>query len=580
LNRAGKSLLLPLFALFSAAGTASASVTLNEVLYDPDGPDSGSEFVELYNPDPDTLILDGFVLEFANGADGPLWRERWRGAVDQRIPPGGFFLIGDRNWSGPPDAQDTASLALQNGPDAIRLIRDGILQDLLGYGDLEDPDLSEGSAHPGADSGYSLCRRPDGGDTDDNGADWRQRVPSPGEANFTEWSIAVEGVVWEPPSLPAAGATVQISLRLVNDGLVAIPSGQATLNPVGSESPAVAYWLDGLAPESGCWVRLNWIPAAIGVHELEIRVAAAASGPVMSKPLSPFRVGPTAVHLSEVMAAPPTGACEWVELANAGNGPVDLGGWSLADVDGSASLLPVVSLAPGDRLVVVQDLTKHLRWTDRLAADGAPGSADMVEAAAAALEMPGSWPSLNNAPPESREFADRLQLIDPDGVVVDHLVIGAGGTSAPAGRSLERTSWIPLGDPAVNWGPATIACGGTPGLPNSRSEVRDSDAGMILSPNPCRPGESDGALRLAFSLEAGEQGWDARIFDVWGRRVRDLGGDILGPGRRCIPWDGLDDQGRECAVGAYIVLLDRLGFDGGTVRSEKALAVIDGGPGN
>jgi len=50
-------------------------------------------------------------------------------------------------------------------------------------------------------------------------------------------------------------------------------------------------------------------------------------------------------------------------------------------------------------------------------------------------------------------------------------------------------------------------------------------------------------------------GWDVRIFDLWGRVVRDLGGDRLGPGARDLTWDGYDDRGHAVPAGGYIVLL-------------------------
>ena len=83
--------------------TASASpratardFVLNEVLPDPSGADDGREFVELLNPGPDPLALDGVRLEFANGADGPVWLVRWTAPDGLVVPAGGRFLLGDR----------------------------------------------------------------------------------------------------------------------------------------------------------------------------------------------------------------------------------------------------------------------------------------------------------------------------------------------------------------------------------------------------------------------------------------------------------------------------------------------------
>lgn len=570
-------ILLAAPAFACAAGSPAAEPVLNEVLYDPAGPDAGAEFVELFNPGTEAADLDGVSVEFANGADGPVWRRRWTGEAGQTIPPGGIFLIGDRGWSGPPGAGDEASLSLQNGPDAVRLVRGSTVLDVLGYGEPLDPELSEGDPHPGADSGCSLSRRPDGADTGDNTADWRGRPPTPGRANFLPWSIGIESRAWDPPSLPAPGQEAVLDLRLVNEGINPLPAGRAALFRDGSAAGEAACWLEELAPEAGRWLRLSWRPAAAGLCSLDLRFPLSDPDTVLCASLGGFQVGPATLYLSEVMAAPGSGACEWVELGNAGPVPLDLDGWSLSDRDGKPSALPSAVVEPGGLPVVAQDPGRHRRWIAGLADEGAPGADELEAAAAAVMEMPGGWPSLNNSPPESRDFADRLELIDPGGTVVDHLTIGPGCTSAPAGRSLERASWLPLGDPASNWGPATSSCGGTPGLANSRAEIAASGPGLSLSPNPFWPEGADGALRLVFALGPRERGWNARVFDLWGHRVRDLGGDDLGPGRRCVPWDGRDDEGWACAPGAYVILLERMDAAGGGASREKALAVIDRG---
>ena len=46
---------------------AASSLVINEVCYDPPGPDGGAEFVEIFNPASRTVPLDGARLEFANG---------------------------------------------------------------------------------------------------------------------------------------------------------------------------------------------------------------------------------------------------------------------------------------------------------------------------------------------------------------------------------------------------------------------------------------------------------------------------------------------------------------------------------
>jgi hypothetical protein len=50
-------------------------------------------------------------------------------------------------------------------------------------------------------------------------------------------------------------------------------------------------------------------------------------------------------------------------------------------------------------------------------------------------------------------------------------------------------------------------------------------------------------------------GWDLAVFDLDGRRVRDLGGDRAGAGLREILWDLRDDRGRAVTAGGYVAVL-------------------------
>ncbi len=554
------------------AGGAGGGLVINEVLYDPPGPDSGGEFVELFNSGPGAVRLRDVKLEFANGADGPSWHTRWTCGTDAELAAGAFLLIGDRGWEGPPAADAVCSLGLQNGPDALRLVRGAEVLDLLGYGGELEPSLREGNAHPGAESGCSLARRPDGGDTGDNLADWRSRTPTPGAANFAELSAAVAAMECEPPSLPSAGGRTTLNIRIANDGLSELPAGVVRLVERGCGIDLAEGWLDALAPEAACWIRLEWRPASPGRFALGLRLPAdgARQPPVLD--LGYYQVGPSALHISEVMAAPVSGACEWVELANAGPGGIDLGECALEEQDGASTALPGLRLGEGDRLLLVQDEDRHRRWLRELEDAGAPGIEQLL--AVDALEPDGSWPSLNNAPPPSREFADRLCLRDSGGVVIDHLTLGGSGSPVPVGRSLERESWAPLGDPAANWGPCTAEAGGTPGLVNSRTALIGAGETLELRPNPFRPQGDGGALRVLFRIGGGEKAWDVAVYDLWGRRVRDLGGDDLGPGARSVAWDGADDSGIRCGTGAYIVLLRRYDAAGRLTQREKALAVL------
>ncbi len=83
---------------------------------------------------------------------------------------------------------------------------------------------------------------------------------------------------------------------------------------------------------------------------------------------------------------------------------------------------------------------------------------------------------------------------------------------------------------------------------------------LAASPNPFRGGTS-----LAFTLAAGAHA-RVTVFDLAGRRVRDLMDAATPAGETRVAWDGVDDAGREAAPGIYLARLELDGRASGTAR--------------
>jgi hypothetical protein len=512
----------------------AASVVINEVCYDPPGSDDGAEFVELLNITSEPLALDGVRLEFANGADGPVWQVRWTGSAGDVAPPNGRFLIADSGWAGSP-ADALATLDLQNGPDALRLADDTGVIDLVGWGDSGHAELAERTPAPDV-AAASLARRPDGADTGNNAADFVLAEPTPGQVNWPAFSPQLVSWSWRPPSLAGPGDLLTGAGRVANAGAESLAGAMAILEVGGDQA---SHSLPTMAPGDTLPVELSLRPSGRGGLQAALRIVGPDAAIVA---LPRVQVGLPEVRLGEVMAAPTAGG-EWCELVNTGSVPRSLAGLSLRDEDGSWRPLPAVDLAPGACRVLVQDEAAFRSWLEHLAAAGAsPGCADDD---VQPLGLPG-WPSLNNTAPASRAFADRLLLADADGAVLDHVTIGLGTGAAPVGRSLERGA-------DERWRPATAAAGATPGcVPAPLPGLAGGD--VSLRPNPFNP-RTDGAVRIMLRVPDGRDGFAARIFDLWGRPVRDLGGDDLGPGARDLAWDGRDDARREQPAGGYVAVV-------------------------
>ncbi|HXL14534.1 MAG TPA: lamin tail domain-containing protein, partial [Methylomirabilota bacterium] len=109
--------LLVAFPLLVPSGRVSADLLLNEVLYDPDGPDEGFEFVELWNPDSTDVPLEGISIEAGDGARPGSWSLIYTGAAGDSARPRRAFLV----------PGSALRAAIQNGPDALRLTRAGMV---------------------------------------------------------------------------------------------------------------------------------------------------------------------------------------------------------------------------------------------------------------------------------------------------------------------------------------------------------------------------------------------------------------------------------------------------------------------
>jgi hypothetical protein len=166
----------------------SATLVINELMPNPDGADSGAEWIELYNAGNGNLDLSGWRLSwFKSNPDSA--------SGSAVLPSGttigsrGYLLVGDELVGGT-DVQ--ASIDMGNGTDGDGLqLTDcaGTLEDAVVYGpDNADGIYDEGgvasSVAPNPGSEDALIRSPDGADTDSSGNDFCVAAsPSPGSGN-------------------------------------------------------------------------------------------------------------------------------------------------------------------------------------------------------------------------------------------------------------------------------------------------------------------------------------------------------------------------------------------------------------
>jgi hypothetical protein len=174
----------------------NGTIKINEIFPNPDGSDSGSEWIELYNTGSEDVRLDSWTIESASSS----WSTRFIFPPETTIEAGSYFLIGEELVPSEfADITMDSTLSLGNastGFDGVRM-KDcpGNVVDTILYGKenayasvdeiLFVDDAGGESVTIFPDSGLSIGRYPDGADSDDNGVDFQSNMePSPKAANI------------------------------------------------------------------------------------------------------------------------------------------------------------------------------------------------------------------------------------------------------------------------------------------------------------------------------------------------------------------------------------------------------------
>ena len=192
--------------------TSTATITIgidhliiNEVDYDQVGTD-GAEFVEIYNPSASDADLTGVALVLVNGSNNTTYQTVDLSSAGT-LPAGGYLVVGGAGVTVAAPALKVdpgwTTNAVQNGsPDGLALINTNgpVLLDALSYSNTTvgitsvnitgfpaPVSLVEGTLETAKDSNTaagSLCRTPNGSDTDQANTDWKFcTAPTPGTAN-------------------------------------------------------------------------------------------------------------------------------------------------------------------------------------------------------------------------------------------------------------------------------------------------------------------------------------------------------------------------------------------------------------
>ena len=539
------------FLLFFLAITVpdrvSSQVVINEVYYDHPGSDAGFEFIELYCPEGPGVQLAGWSIVMIDGRTGSV-RELWRAGPDRIIDSGGFILVGGDSCA--VSAEDILTGSIENGPDAVALLRGGEEIDLVRFGG-DDPSCT---------AGRSLSRRPDGSDTGDTSADLVCSLPTPGLRNFHARDLSVS--FGGPQHVYCTSGRADIYVHLENVGFEVF-SGDVLLT-VSSEQ-------DGFRSEAG---RMRVRPSLNEGEGLDIRTSCYGlpagisilslagepdgdTNPLNDRVSATMSSSPGEVVITEIMYRPGRGG-EWIELFNRAASSVDLSGWSVTDRSGaSGSITGGVEIASGGFIILAQDPVGIQSEF--------PGLTCIV------LALENGWPRLNDGDGEGT--AEEIFVRGRDGTMMES-VLYRSMIEDERGRSIERLSpELCSSDGSGIWLRCGAAAGGTPGERNyCHRDVLPAE-GMIVSPDPFCP-EMDVMVRFTAAAGADEDAYGARIFDVEGREVARLASGPVGACAVSFSWDGCDAGGKRVETGLYICVVEFTVSGGGVCRREKGTVAV------
>jgi hypothetical protein len=538
----------------------SAQVVINEVYYDSPGVDDGREFIELYNAGAAPCDLTGCALESLDGASGRA-STVWEAPFGLSIEPGALLCVAGALGAPPPVLLLRGVLG--NGPDAVRLVRDGQTVDLVGYGDVELPGLCESRPAIDVPAGFSIARRPDGFDTDRNDLDFVAAKPTPGSRNFfshdLSLSIGTAGV------LPCRGSPLSLSMRLTNSGLEPFIGRLSVVAEVRVEGRVVASdstACDVAVPLSGSdsvFMSLP-VPPSTRMDARSYLTSANDENRSNDTACASFGSSPGEVVINEIMYRPRAGAAEWIELEGSGNAPCNLRGWMVCDATRRRRLVASDDLiVPPGRFLI-------------LAADSASFAEQYPDCPAVVRRPAGGWPSLNDV--DRGDWAETIELVDSAGVLVERIsyrdLLGS-----ERGRSIERVSESACSSLGGGiWHRSAARAGATPGTENSiRTESRTWDRSIHISPNPFCP-RTAGEAVISGDVGPGETGFLVRIFDLRGIEMRRLFGEDGGARIFSCRWDGRMDNGSRVRTGLYVCLVEFVRTGGGVCRREKRCIVV------
>jgi len=555
---------------------AISQVVLSEIMYDAAGNENYDEFIEVYNLGPWVVDMAGWRVSDGTSEDTIISFDE--GTLLQ-VGQYGIILDGDY---------------LENSTYYDLLIPDEALKLTINQSTFGNYGLSNSSPETvslinsfgtvissytytlGNEPGYSEEKaRLEFGDDPSNWRDGLRWNGTPGFRNSIQpdsLDLALVTMEFEPV-FPNANEPVMVRVKAINSGIDSIGNFSVSLG-IDTDNDQV-FDLDEEFDQIECGglAELDsvWLEQSVPVLESGLYVIMAkgdfedddSTNNFINRTLA---VGTEAgsVIINEIFFKPLSGQCEWVELFNPGQGPVNLAGWRFADSHGIADT--------SEQMV----LSQNPFWVD-------PGGYAILSEDSTVLDfnLPlntplyfgGShWNTLNNS-------GDSLMLFDATFQRMDSVFYLDSWSNAGDGVSLERINPNHASMDPLNWTDCVATEHATPGRVNSVLFHPAAGEEMLrCEPNPFSPDNDgrDDQLFVRYHLPFATTQMNIKIYDVRGRLVRWLmNNQTVGSAGEVI-WDGKHGDGVTARIGMYIVYMEAINASHGFYRTAKRTVVLAG----
>ncbi|RMF56828.1 MAG: hypothetical protein D6748_12550 [Calditrichaeota bacterium] len=564
-----------LLVLLMVGRVGFSQVILTEVMFNPSGPESSDEFVEIYNAGTQAVDLTGWQIGDSTGFD-VIVEVAGNGLL---LQPGQYGLILD------PDYFDDGSTTYDSliPPQALVMTINGSTLGSAGLSNstpetilLIDANLDTLQRYR-----YSIDNPPGHSDekielTPNNSpSNWANSVAEHGTPGFQNSvsPMPVDGAITHfhfTSNVFIVGNSIPFEFTVNNVGIN--PITELTWltfldedeNGLPDPSEILETFTDSLhlSPGDSLIVEGEYSGISYGEHHfgVSLRIPEDERAENDVAIAVRFMEDPQVVQvvINEIMFEPRSGQEEWVELYHKGSQAIDLRYLFFTDTRDTVRVGTgnEDQLQPGDYLILCGDSALLEQY---------PISPEKVRV------NPG-FPTLNND-------GDQLKLIGPTGFTYDQVPYRQDwyGREVDPGTSLEKLHPSLNGQMGANWAASVSPEGATPGRQNSVFvNMLPTNNELEIQPNPFSPDNDgfDDVTVIRFTLEVETALVNVRIYDLRGRLIRYLAESLPVAHQGQLIWDGKDDAGRIAPIGPYICLFEALNPEKRTLKTLKKTIIL------